>query len=39
MKGLGTKKLKNGMVEINGVFDGNSVNGKGSKKWKRLVVH
>lgn len=39
MKGLGTKKLRNGMVEINGVFDGNFVNGKGYKKWKRVVVH
>ena len=39
MKGLGTKKLRNGMVEIQGMFDGNSVNGKGSKKWKRQVVH
>ena len=29
MKGTGTKKLKNGMVEIHGCFDGNSVNGKG----------
>jgi hypothetical protein len=39
MKGLGTKKLRNGMVEIHGVFDGNSVNGKGYKKWKRVVIH
>lgn len=39
MKGIGTKKLRNGMVEIHGFFDGNSVNGKGYKKWKRVVVH
>ena len=39
MKGTGTKKLKNGMVEIHGCFDGNSVNGKGYKKWKRVVIH
>lgn len=39
MKGLGTKRLKNGMVEIHGAFDGNQVNGKGYKKWKRVVVH
>lgn len=39
MKGLGTKRLRNGMVEIYGNFDGNSVNGKGYKKWKRVVVH
>ena len=39
MKGFGTKKLKNGMVEIHGVFDGAYVNGKGHKKWKRVVVH
>jgi hypothetical protein len=39
MKGIGTKRLKNGMVEIHGAFDGNQVNGKGYKKWKRVVVH
>ncbi len=37
MKGLGTKKLKNGQVEIHGIFDNNLVNGKGYKKWKRFV--
>lgn len=39
MKGLGIKKLRNGMVEIQGVFDGNLVNGKGYKKWKRVVTN
>ncbi len=39
MKGMGTKRLKNGMVEIHGPFEGNQVTGKGYKKWKRVVVH
>jgi hypothetical protein len=39
MKGLGTRKLNNGAVEIHGVFDGFSVNGNGYKKWKRVVIH
>lgn len=38
MKGLGTKKINNGMIEIHGVFDNNLVNGKGYKKWKRFIA-
>jgi hypothetical protein len=38
MKGLGTKKLRNGMAEIHGYFENNQVNGKGYKKWKRFVL-
>lgn len=37
MKGLGTKRMRNGAVEIHGVFDNHSVNGKGYKKWKRIA--
>jgi hypothetical protein len=39
MRGLGTKRIRNGLIEIHGVFEGNSANGKGYKKWKRVVVH
>lgn len=38
MKGAGTKKLKNGMIEIHGTFENNQVFGKGYKKWKRIVT-
>ena len=37
MRGMGTKRSKNGFVEIHGQFEGNHVNGKGYKKWKRIV--
>lgn len=36
MKGLGTKRMRYGGVEIHGIFDNNCVNGKGYKKWKRI---
>lgn len=36
MKGLGTKKLKNG-IEIHGTFDNANVSGKGYKKWRRVT--
>jgi len=38
MRGIGTKKMKNGSVEIHGFFDHNSVNGKGYKKWKKFMT-
>lgn len=37
MKGIGTKKMNNGALEIHGTFDGESVNGKGYKKWKKFT--
>lgn len=37
MKGLGTRKLRNGAIEIHGYFDRSLVNGKGYKKWKRFI--
>jgi hypothetical protein len=37
MKGLGTKKIRNGAIEIHGNFDGHNVNGRGYKKWKKFV--
>lgn len=38
MKGQGVKKLKFGAIEIAGNFsNGQEVNGKGLKKWRRLV--
>ena len=35
MKGMGTKRLRGGLIEIHGFFENNLVNGKGYKKWKR----
>ena len=38
MRGQGTKKLKYGAIEITGNFgSGQEVNGKGLKKWRKLV--
>ena len=38
MRGQGTKKLKYGAIEITGYFgSGQEVNGKGLKKWRKLV--
>lgn len=40
MRGLGTMRINNGNLEINGYFDNNNlVNGKGYKKWKRFVYN
>jgi hypothetical protein len=39
MRGYGVKKINNGSMEISGHFDcKNMVNGKGSKKWKRVIL-
>ncbi|CDW82176.1 UNKNOWN [Stylonychia lemnae] len=38
MKGVGTKRLRNGQIEIHGIFDRNQVNGKGYKKWRRTFA-
>ena len=38
MKGQGTKKLRWGAIEISGNFsNGQEVNGKGLKKWRRVI--
>ena len=38
MKGQGVKKLKFGAIEITGNFsNGQEVNGKGLKKWRRVI--
>lgn len=38
MKGQGTKKLKFGAIEIAGNFsNGGEVNGKGLKKWRKII--
>lgn len=37
MKGFGTKKLRNGQVEMQGYFDKNLAQGKGYKRWKKIV--
>ena len=38
MRGQGVKKLKFGSIEISGTFsNGQEVNGKGLKKWRKAV--
>ena len=38
MRGQGVKKSNDGNIEVSGYFDsGNTVNGKGYKKWKRAT--
>ena len=38
MRGQGTKKLRFGAVEVAGYFtNGGEVNGKGLKKWRKVV--
>jgi hypothetical protein len=38
IKGQGTKRCNDGEIEISGIFDSNGlVNGKGTKKWKKVT--
>lgn len=39
MKGKGVKRLNGGELEIGGIFEKNTVNGKGHKKWSKVVDH